>query len=181
MARLVHERADLIPALGEIFREYGYEGTSLATITERTGLGKGSLYNFFPGGKAEMAQAVLDDIQQWFEQEIFQPLEKQHDLKAMFDGVASYFAQGRRVCLIGVFALTETRDKFAQQVNGYFERWEAALVTCFVQLGEAEEVVRTKAADILITIQGGLTLSRARNNPDYFEQAIQRLRRSYLS
>ena len=51
---MVAERADTLPALAEVFREYGYEGTSLARITKATGLGKGSLYHFFPGGKAEI-------------------------------------------------------------------------------------------------------------------------------
>ncbi|WP_164094666.1 TetR family transcriptional regulator, partial [Serratia marcescens] len=52
-------RAALIPILGEVFREHGYEGASLAVIGARTGLGKGSLYHAFPGGKEEMASAVL--------------------------------------------------------------------------------------------------------------------------
>ena len=59
MARIVMERADVLPMLGEVFREHGFEGASLAAITARTGLGKGSLYHFFPGGKEEMAAAVL--------------------------------------------------------------------------------------------------------------------------
>ena len=51
MAKFVNERADVLPVLVEVFREHGYDGTSLSVIGERTGLGKGSLYNFFPGGK----------------------------------------------------------------------------------------------------------------------------------
>ncbi len=179
MARLVYERADLLPVLGEIFREYGYEGTSLALITGRTGLGKGSLYNFFPGGKSQMAQAVLGDIQAWFAQEIFQPLEEGGGLEPMFDRVEAYFCQGRRVCLMGTFALTETRDRFAQQLSVYFERWEAVLVTYFTRRGETEKLARQKAVDILIGIQGGLTLSRARNDPEYFRQGLKHLRETH--
>ena len=62
MPRVISERADALPALAEVFREHGFEGASLSLISERTGLGKGSLYHFFPGGKEEMAAAVLDDI-----------------------------------------------------------------------------------------------------------------------
>jgi hypothetical protein len=29
-------------------------------------LGKGSLYHFFPGGKEDMAKAVLDEVAVWF-------------------------------------------------------------------------------------------------------------------
>ncbi|MGO6668982.1 TetR/AcrR family transcriptional regulator, partial [Rhizobium ruizarguesonis] len=74
--KTVYERADIVPLLAEIFRELGYEGTSLSRITERTGIGKGSLYHFFPGGKEEMAGAVLADVDAWFEHAIYQPLRK---------------------------------------------------------------------------------------------------------
>ncbi len=73
MAKLVMERADTIPALGEVFRRYGFEGASIARFSENTHLGKDSLYHFFPGGKEEMAKAVLSDIEDWFEQNIFCP------------------------------------------------------------------------------------------------------------
>jgi hypothetical protein len=47
---------------------FGYrEGASLSLISEATGLGKGCLYHFFPGGKEEMADAVLSEIDGWFE------------------------------------------------------------------------------------------------------------------
>ncbi|TMV66254.1 helix-turn-helix transcriptional regulator, partial [Thioclava sp. BHET1] len=62
MARLIRERADVVPLLAEVFRDCGYEGTALSKITAATGLGKGSLYNFFPGGKEEMAEAVLAHV-----------------------------------------------------------------------------------------------------------------------
>ena len=32
MARLVRERSDIIPLLGEVFRAHGYEGASLQVI-----------------------------------------------------------------------------------------------------------------------------------------------------
>ena len=51
MARTVAERSDVLPLLAEVFREHGYEGASLSLISKATGLGKGSLYHFFPGVK----------------------------------------------------------------------------------------------------------------------------------
>ena len=62
MPRLVTERADTLPALAVVFRECGYDGASLALIGQHTRLGKGSLYHFFPGGKEEMADAVLGEM-----------------------------------------------------------------------------------------------------------------------
>ena len=50
MAKPVSERADLLPLISEVFRSHGYEGATLTLIGKATGLGKGSLYHFFPGG-----------------------------------------------------------------------------------------------------------------------------------
>ena len=63
-------------ALGEVFRAHGYEGATLALISEATGLGKGSLYHLFPGGKEQMAAEVLADIDAWFELNIYAPLRE---------------------------------------------------------------------------------------------------------
>jgi len=94
MARTVSERADLLPALSELFRERGFEGASLSLMTLRTGLGRGSLYHFFPGGKEEMASWVLGEIDDWFEQNLFKPLREDPDpvaaIRAMFHTVDEY-------------------------------------------------------------------------------------------
>jgi AcrR family transcriptional regulator len=100
MAKRIAERADLLPPLAELFREYGFEAASLALIGERTGLGKGSLYHFFPRGKEEMANAVLDEIDGWFEREVFKPLREEADpqraVAEMLASVDAYFRSGRR-------------------------------------------------------------------------------------
>ena len=75
MAKTVSARADLLPLIAEVFRSHGYEGATLALIGKATGLGKGSLYHFFPGGKAQMAAEVLAEIDHWFEVNILRPAQ----------------------------------------------------------------------------------------------------------
>ena len=99
MARQVAERSDTIPALANVFRTYGFDGASLAVITEHTGLGKGSLYNFFPRGKEEMAEAVLDEVDGWFRAEVFEPLRAEsvpprQRIQSMFATAGDYFRSG---------------------------------------------------------------------------------------
>jgi len=53
-------RERLILTIGRVFRRYGYEGASLSILSRETGLGRSSLHRFFPGGKEDMAMAVLD-------------------------------------------------------------------------------------------------------------------------
>lgn len=179
MARAVSERADLIPLIAEAFRELGYDGATMSRITERTGLGKGSLYHFFPGGKEDMAAAVLADVDAWFEENIFVPL-REEEPRAAIDGmwrsVEAYFRSGRRVCLVGAFALEETRDRFAGAISSYFSRWIHALELAFCRLGSSGQEAGAMAADVVLGIQGAIVVSRALADPRVFEKASERIR-----
>jgi len=178
MARLVAERADILPILAELFREHGYEGASLSLISERTGLGKGSLYHFFPGGKEEMAAAVLEEIDGWFERRIFAPLRNSTDaaqsIAETLDAVEVYFAQGRRICLVSAFALDHTRDRFTAAIRDYFIAWRDALAAALQRLGHAPAISTDLAEDVLGAIQGGLVLARAIGDPSAFQRAVAR-------
>jgi AcrR family transcriptional regulator len=129
LPRIVAEKANVIPLLAEVFREHGYEGATLSRIQD--GIGGGSLYQFFPGGKEDMAAAVLVEIDVWFEQHLFEPRRQAYNvdltIKRMFEKVTTYFRSGGRVCLMGAFALTDARDRFGLAVGGYFLRWIEAL------------------------------------------------------
>ncbi len=179
MTRKPVERSDVIPLLGEIFREHGYAGASLSAITERTGLGKGSLYHLFPDGKDGMARAVLDDVADWFETQVFAPLRDSEDAAAgidhMFRAVVQFFHSGRRVCLVGAFALDETRDRFAAEVQSYFAAWTHALAVALRRRGLETRRARETAEDVVAGIQGALVLARSQDAPAFFVRAIKRL------
>lgn len=170
-------RDDAIARITEVFRELGFEGASLSAITEASGLGKGSLYNHFPGGKDEMAEAVLAHVDAWFEAEVYQPLRNADDprvaVAAMFAAVDGYFRSGRRICLVGAFALDATRDRFAANVRDYFVRWIDALATCLKRGGVRQ--CRALAEATVAGIQGALVLSRALDDGGVFTRQLRDL------
>src|SRR5258708_26088774 len=104
VARSVAERADVLPRLAEVVRAHGYEGATLALISDATGLGKGSLYNFFPGGKEQMAMEVLTSIDRRFVDNIYKPLRTSTDpakgIADIFAPVNDYFLSGPRVFFV---------------------------------------------------------------------------------
>lgn len=173
------ERQDVLRALGEVFRAHGYEGASLALITEATGLGKGSLYNFFPGGKEQMAAEVLTDIDGWFELNIYAPLREATNparaIAAMIAGVDRYFQSGDRICLVGLVALGAARDTFAEAVDDYFARWHEALARVLRRSGSSRSQAQRRTEDALLTIQGALVLARARDDAEIFRRALNDL------
>jgi AcrR family transcriptional regulator len=173
-------RSEIIAALAEVFREHGFHGASLDLISRRTGLGKGSLYHAFPGGKEQMAAEVLTNIDAWFEQNVFAPLRD--DVKPLraiaktLNAVDDYFRSGRRACLVGIFALGSERDQFFSQVQGYFDRWNAALAHALRSASVPEREATLLAEETVSGIQGALVLSRALNEPAVFTRTIKRLR-----
>ena len=179
MARVMGERGDVLPQLAEVFRTYGFEGASLARITEGTGLGKGSIYNFFPGGKEEMADAVLAEIDGWFRDQVFQPLRAAEDagqgVADMFTAVGRYFQSGHKVCLVGVFALGHERDRFAVKVQAYFAEWVDALASALVRGGRDAATAQALSEEVVGGIQGALVLARAAGEPELFMRALERM------
>jgi TetR/AcrR family transcriptional repressor of lmrAB and yxaGH operons len=53
-------RDKIVRAAAESFRRHGYAATGTNEIVARSGAPKGSLYHYFPGGKAEIAAAAVD-------------------------------------------------------------------------------------------------------------------------
>lgn len=178
--RKIHEKAEAVALIAEVFREFGYEGATLARITARTGLGKGSLYHFFPGGKPEMGRAILAHVDAWFAREIFAPLERDDPRAAiatMWAACDSYFQSGRKICLVGAFALDETRENFATEIEAYFARWIAALAAALTRGGVAAAAASPLAEQAVAGLQGALVLSRARNDPAVFGRRVAALAR----
>lgn len=178
-------RADALPALAEVFRIHGFEGTSITLLSKATGLGKGSLYNFFPGGKEEMLSAVLGEIDRWFVAAVFRPLEQVGEpsstIIAMIANVREYFHSGARTCLVGSVGLAPARDIFFQQVQGYFSRWVAALAHCLEAGQIPASLAEALAEDAVSGIQGAIVLARAMRDEAVFERIVSRREGSLLA
>ncbi|MBP0617767.1 TetR/AcrR family transcriptional regulator [Jiella mangrovi] len=176
--RILTDRGSAVPALAEAFREHGFEGASLTVLSRATGLGKGSLYNFFPGGKEEMMEAVLTNIDAWFEASIFSPLEQASApasaVTAMIDDVTAYFRSGSRVCLVGCIGLNASGAAFAERIRRYFARWIAALADCLRAAGVADTTAVQLAEDAVSGLQGAIVLARALGDDGAFVRIAQR-------
>jgi len=178
MGRTKLARAEMVSRLESLFAAKGYAGTSLADITGATGLGKGSLYHAFPGGKEEMAEVVLSDAIARIEAGLLRPLDAVEDpargLAAMFEAVHAHYEGGRKICLPGALALHETRERFSDPIRSLFRRWRAALARCLIRGGVRDAHAERLAAETLAVIEGGLMLARAFDDPRLFEDGLAR-------
>lgn len=168
MARTLLDRSDAVRALAGVFRTRGFDGSSLSVIQNDTGIGRGSLYHFFPDGKKDMARAVLDEVQSWFEQHVFTPLlsagheaEAEAAIRATSRDVADYFVSRERICLFAAMTLGEEQAAFTESVQAYFTGWVEALSAALRAAGLTPKAATAEALDAVAAVQGGLILARA--------------------
>src|SRR5262249_54477088 len=134
--------------------------------------------HFFPGGKEALAAEILAEIDAWFNSNIFHPLERDEAraaINAMWRAVDDYFRSGGRVCLVGAFALDETRDRFADEIRSYFMRWMGALKTALRRAGIDANTALILSEEIVLGIQGALVLARATRDARIFKRTLSRL------
>lgn len=174
-----------VPALLKLFRQLGYEGVTLSKISEATGLGKASLYHHFPGGKAEMAEAALTQVNQWLETVILpilidaaenpqvKPIEV---MQVMSEEINHFFNQGENSCLWAVLVLEQTSDAlFHSQIRWAFSQWIEAIAQVLITRGLDEAVAKQRGEDAMIAIQGALILCRGLRDFAPFQRVINQL------
>ena len=87
-------RGEAIDRILAVFRRYGYEGASLARLSEATGLGRSSLYHHFPNGKVDMARAAVTSVRAWLIKHVFPALAEDappaERLRKFADGLARF-------------------------------------------------------------------------------------------
>lgn len=165
-------RRELVKRLADAFRQYGYEGASMTRIALATGMGKASLYHHFPEGKAQMAQAVIDDTREWFEENIFIPLEDTHPprqrLERMLQRLDGYYKGGRCAGMPLIVSVCEDCHLFADSIGSFYQRWIEVVTGVLVDAGLARDIAQKRAHDCVERIEGSLAVSRATSNMQVF-------------
>ncbi|WP_435299725.1 TetR/AcrR family transcriptional regulator [Timonella sp. A28] len=175
-------REHVVRDLAELFREQGFAATSLPSITAATGLGKGSLYNLFPGGKAQMLGAVVEDVSAWFEERVFAVLrEPEPQLTEMFAAVSEYFDSGRRLCLIGRVGIEPGLESLNRALSSYFTQWIGDLRDALQRSGVSLDEANGIAEDVVSGIQGALIVAHTTSDSDLFTRSLARMQDRVLT
>lgn len=166
------------------FRDHGYDGASLAELSTATGLGKSSLYHYFPGGKADMAEQVLAHLDGMLEAALFEPLRAagtpQKKLERMLDAIDAFYESGRRACLLERLTASVDRQKFRRPLAGAFGKWMLAVETLAREAGLSKATARARAEDLVVRVEGALVVCAGVEDPRIFQRTLADLRRSVL-
>jgi TetR/AcrR family transcriptional regulator, lmrAB and yxaGH operons repressor len=172
-------KADLTLELLQLFRDHGYEGTTLSRIAQATGLGKASLYHHFPKGKEEMAAAVIRHLAGWYATHLLKPLQGSGSapdrLTRMTQTLATFYDQGQQPCIFAIFALGGARDQFQAPVRQIMRIWTESLATVLVDAGIPKPIAYQRAEDAIVRIQGSLVLAQAMGDTGPFQRVLKDL------
>ena len=163
----------------ELFRQQGYEGTSLNDLANATGLEKASLYYRFPGGKKDMALAAAAHVGQWFEANIFAPLREPgppaERIKTVARKLRLFYGDGAKPCVLDSLSLRGGPPELATALSSAYKAWLESFVVVAHHSGLNRRTAEDRARQALIQIEGSLVLSRVTGNRKIFLDTLSAL------
>lgn len=177
--------AEILAGLTKVFRSKGYEGASLKDLSEATGLKKASLYHRFPNGKQEMAEAVLNHIDEWVENNVFKALADEEvsppmRIKNGISQIRKLYSGGEEVCIFRALSMEAGLELFDSQIQNGMTKWIAVFQKAGLALGFSNTKAKTLAVQALVNIQGSLIVSKGLNDINIFEQTLLTIENDYL-
>jgi len=168
-----------VERLTRAFRRHGYDAATLARLSQETGLVKASLYHYFPGGKTDMARAVMDRAADWLEGAVLAPLRgpgtPAERIEAMTRALDAYYAGGRESCLLGVMVVGDGRDAVSGHVRAALRTWIESLADALREAGVDPIDADARAEDAVVRVQGAVTLARGLGDVGPFRRLMEAL------
>jgi AcrR family transcriptional regulator len=175
-------REGLLQTIGEVFEAQGYDGATLALLSAATGLGKASLYHHFPGGKADMAAALLRDRVARLERLAFSRLQGSLPptvrLTEFIDGFREYVEDGQRNCLLLVFREGTAGAQHGATIASQIADWQRRLAAAYEESGQKPKRSERSATELLASLYGALVTARLTGDPASFKRQAKRLKKA---
>jgi AcrR family transcriptional regulator len=177
-------REELLDRLMALFREHGYDGTSMSDISAATGLGKSSIYHHFPGGKREMAAAVLERLNTSLAP-VLKALDDRRSPRARLDGLLAaldrFYDRGRAACLLERLCASVDRTRLSRPLAASFRALLGAFERLGVEAGIDRAEARRRAKDAMVRVEGSLIVAAGTADPRVFRRALERIRATLLA
>ncbi len=158
-------RDEVVERILAEFRRAGYQGATLSSLSEATGLGKSSLYHYFPNGKVDMGEAALAAVGIWMGENVIPILTDQgapeKRLKKFSAALSEFYAKGSLPCLTDLFTIGEAGGHFQQYLKPRLSGLIKMLAAVVAETGVANDEALRRAEDAMISMHGALVVSRA--------------------
>jgi AcrR family transcriptional regulator len=172
-------REEIVDRLFTVFRDLGFDGASMADLSRATGLGKSSLYHYFPDGKIQMAEAVLDRATAVIDTEILGMARAPGSLKTRIQKIIAVlnhmYAGGRTPCVLGQLASSQLGPDGRQGLRTAFSHWIEAIAILAHESGMPPTHAKNFAEDWVASVQGALILQAATADAGAFVRSMDAL------
>jgi len=168
MGKRTDTRQRMIDAAKVSYRHHGVAATGFTEVLERAGATRGTIYHHFPGGKEELAVAVVESSGANVEQMIralgdrsASPLEAVNAFievcVAALEGTGGTFG-----CPIAPAVLeSPDAETVLDAAAKAFDQWKVAIEEQLAQAGVGDEHAAQLATLLIASVEGGFVLARA--------------------
>jgi TetR/AcrR family transcriptional regulator, transcriptional repressor for nem operon len=183
-------RGRLIESARFLFWERGYAGTSMAELLAHAEVNSGSFYHFFDSKEA-LLRAVLEQYVELLRPMVVDPAfaTASKPLDRIFAILAGYRQRILMThctfgCPLGRLALEVDPENapahklIAQNFQGWIQAVRECLVEMKSSLPRATDI-DSLATFILVTMEGGVMLSRSYRSVDPYDRAVEQLREHF--
>lgn len=155
-----------------LFKEKGFNATSVNDIASASGMLKGSLYNHFKG-KEEILKKVIETVEQGFFEYI--KINDNKDVDEILKWTADFFLNNE-CCLLANLLNEKLPEEAKKDVVGFFQRWKDKIV---IAMDDRIPLDKRKsfAQDVIVAFEGGIIMKRIEGNNGPIERYLDRLTR----
>jgi AcrR family transcriptional regulator len=177
-------RERLLRAGEELFRLQGYSGTGLKELGRAADAPWGSIYHFFPDGKAQLGAKVVGHAGAFYGAGWRAAFERFEDVGEAVEWVflaearvlvASDFRNGCPVAAVTLDAASVSED-LRLACAGAFGLWLGIIEEALRAAGAPDQTAAALAAFLLSAIEGAIILSRAAKSPEPLLQSARFVR-----
>jgi AcrR family transcriptional regulator len=169
---------ELFDRLAGVFRSAGYAGASLGALAEASGLQRASLYHRFPGGKAEMAQAVLrraTELFGWATEPMYTESDPATGIREAAGRINQLYADGSMSCVANAVTLSGAPDPVLAGAREMSRVWVEGMEAVALRAGRDAESARSAAQDAFVRIEGALVYARVFGDSAPYERSLDEL------
>jgi AcrR family transcriptional regulator len=172
-------RERILERSAELFRRQGFTGTGVKQIVAEASAPFGSLYHFFPGGKAQLGEEVIRHSGALYGQLIdaffFPGCEPESATRAFFAAAAETLRETdyADACPIATVALevSSTSEPMREACASVFSEWIDAATERLASVGLSRRTARELAVSMLSSLEGAFVLARALRSTEPLEVA----------
>ena len=170
----------MIEGATEVLARRGLQATAFSEVLALTGASRGSIYHHFPGGKAELIAAVLDQ----YAARLDDALRALHGRPAMavvdgaFDVWRARLARSdcESGCPVAALIVAADSARMLADCRVAFTQWRDTLAAALRAGGWAPQPAGEFATLMLAALQGAVTLARAEGQLAPFDIVAEQLR-----